>query len=86
VKNPLTPGLQRTGRKGIRAEAGCIRCNRCIHIKKDADELRNGETIRFMSLFNAKIKKDPTGVSADYVPGKILDVKKGPVGIGVRGC
>jgi len=54
--------------------------------KKDADELRNGETIRFMSLFNAKIKKDPTGVSADYVPRQDPRRQKGPVGIGVRGC
>jgi len=76
VKNPLHPGYKERGAREYVLKPDASGVTDVYISKKDADELRNGETIRFMSLFNAKIKKDPTGVSADYVPGKILDVKK----------
>ncbi len=76
VKNPLHPSYKERGAREYTLTPDSSG-NITVYIsKKDSEELSDGETIRFMNLFNVGIKKDALGVSAEYVPGKILDVKK----------
>ncbi len=76
VKNPLHPGYKERGAREYNLMPDASGKIEVFISKNDAAELSDGETIRLMNLFNAKIKKDAAGISADYVPGKILDVKK----------
>ena len=76
VKNPLHPSYKERGAREYTLTPDASGIIEIFISKKDAGELMNGETIRLMNLFNAKIKKDVAELSADYVPGKILDVKK----------
>jgi glutamyl-tRNA synthetase len=76
VKNPLHPSYKERGAREYTLNPDASGNTDVFVSKKDSLELADGETIRFMNLFNARIKKDASGISADYVPGKILDVKK----------
>jgi len=76
VKNPLHPSYKERGAREYTLTPDASGNIDVFISKKDSIELADGETIRFMNLFNVKIKKDAAGISADYVPGKILDVKK----------
>ena len=76
VKNPLHPGYKERGAREYTLTPDASGNIGIFLSKKDAEELSDGETIRLMNLFNVKIKKDAIGMSAEYVPGKILDVKK----------
>jgi glutamyl-tRNA synthetase len=76
VKNPLHPSYKERGAREYTLTPDASGNIGIFISKKDAQELLDGETIRLMNLFNVKIRKDAGGMSADYVPGKILDVKK----------
>jgi glutamyl-tRNA synthetase len=76
VKNPLHPSYKERGAREYNLTPDASGNIEVYISKKDSLELSDGETIRFMNLFNVKIKKDAAGMFADYVPGKILDVKK----------
>jgi glutamyl-tRNA synthetase len=76
VKNPLHPSYKERGAREYTLTPDASGVIAVYISKKDSTELADGETVRFMNLFNVRIKKDAAGISADYVPGKILDVKK----------
>ncbi len=76
VKNPLHPGFKERGSREYILRPDASGNIEVFITKTDASELADGEVIRLMNLFNAKIKRDDSGVTAEYLAGKLLDVKK----------
>ena len=76
VKIPLHPGFKERGSREYELSPDAAGRTDVYVSKKDSEELSDGETIRLMNLYNVKVRKEGGGVSADYVPGKILDVRK----------
>jgi glutamyl-tRNA synthetase len=70
VKVPLHPSFKDLGVRESKF-TGEIYISR-----EDSKALMIGEVIRFMNLFNAKITKTGEYFEAEYIAGKILDVKK----------
>jgi len=77
AKMPLHPSFKDRGAREYLLKPSPTGIVQVYVSKKDASELADREVIRLMNYCNVEIKKGADGgITAEYLPGKLLDVKK----------